>query len=70
LLKLFFLSDLVSRDGRKQRATGSAQVCWEMYKKEGEAKETLLAFSHSSDEVKKKQTQLNGRVVMYVLYSS
>lgn len=46
LLKLLFLSYLVSRDGRKQRATRAAQVCWEMYKKEGEAKETLYTFQH------------------------
>lgn len=46
LLKLFFLSDLVSRDGRKQRAIGGAQLCWEMYKKEGEVKETLSTLQH------------------------
>ena len=69
LLKLFFLSDLVSKDDRKQQVTGGA---WEMYKN-SEAKGSPLYIPESTcfpDEVKKKQTQLNCRVIMLVLYSS
>lgn len=46
LLRQFFSADLVHRDGRKQRVTGSAQVYWEMCERAGEAMETLYIFQH------------------------